>query len=93
MILRIVNKKKQIANSRMLSAFVRIHGQCFHQQAVAEAFVAENFMGIIGGHWCEVIELSLTHPDCASLVDPPCGAGRVKKKGVTKRNVTGNYRR
>jgi len=36
---------------------VSIHGQRFHQQTIAEPFVAENFMGIIWGHWGKAKEI------------------------------------
>jgi len=57
-----MTKKKQTPeeaiSSQPLAGSGRIHGQCFHQQTIAESFVAENFMGIVGYHWYKAIDLS-----------------------------------
>jgi hypothetical protein len=29
----------------------RIHGKGFHEQAVAETFIAKNLMWVVGHHW------------------------------------------
>lgn len=42
-----------------LSSKYRIHGQCFHQQTIATAFVVKNFMRIIGKHTSKLRDLGL----------------------------------
>lgn len=44
----------------LMANLSRIHGERLHQQAVAEALVVENFMGVVGEHCCSKL-LFLTH--------------------------------